>query len=134
MDLVDYGELESRGAAEVAPALVDLLFNSHQWVNRRVDSVSFPDDVTITRSVSVDFRIPSAAPAISIGATAATAARSREGGHGTGTPVRRKNSPMIRPSPLKATRNSPGFFSMCSGTLTTVASPEGTRRGVPCDT
>lgn len=47
---------------------LDLLINSHQWVHRRVESVTFQDDRTVRRRVSADFSIPRSAPRVRVDA------------------------------------------------------------------
>ncbi|MFF4138108.1 hypothetical protein ACFY1B_43045 [Streptomyces mirabilis] len=44
---------------ENALELVRLLFTSKDWINRRVDSVSFPDGLSMARRVSVDISLAS---------------------------------------------------------------------------
>jgi hypothetical protein len=41
-----------------------LILASPEWVHRRVESVSFRDDRTVRRRVSVDFSVPAAAPVL----------------------------------------------------------------------
>jgi hypothetical protein len=48
----------------VAPAVFWLLLRPHDWVHRRVESVTFTDVSTVRRRVSVDFTLPHGLPAV----------------------------------------------------------------------
>lgn len=66
--VVSYDELSDRDqAARIAPDLIRLLFTSSEWVNRGVDSLSFPDDLTVSRSIGIDFTIPQNSPIVRMG-------------------------------------------------------------------
>lgn len=47
-----------------AKKIIKLIFTSKEWINRRVDSVSFPDGHTLHRRVSVDAVAPKELPSI----------------------------------------------------------------------
>ncbi|MFD8708500.1 hypothetical protein ACFV1W_38965 [Kitasatospora sp. NPDC059648] len=47
-----------------ARKLIKLIFFSKDWISRRVDSVRFPDGLTLHRQVSVDFLVPEELPRV----------------------------------------------------------------------
>lgn len=56
-------EAALRGSrAEAALQILRLIFFSKNWINRRVDTISFPDSLSITRRVSVDITVPDEIP------------------------------------------------------------------------
>lgn len=52
---------EYRKYLKIARLTIWLIFSAKSWINRRVDSVYFPDLMSITRHVSVDISIPNQA-------------------------------------------------------------------------
>lgn len=52
---------------DVAMRILRLIIMSKQWIHRRVETFSFNDSRTLTRSLSVDFTIPNQAPKVDIG-------------------------------------------------------------------
>jgi hypothetical protein len=46
--------------------LLNLLVNADRWVHRRIESVTFHDDRSVSRRVSVDFTVPRDAPRLTI--------------------------------------------------------------------
>lgn len=54
-----------------ARGMLNLLFSRQEWINRRVDSLSFPDGLTVERSVNIDLKVPKDAPSVDMdGSTA----------------------------------------------------------------
>lgn len=54
--------------AEAVAALTGLIMFPMRWIHRRVETVSFVDGCTVRRRVSLDFTVPSPAPAVRTGA------------------------------------------------------------------
>jgi hypothetical protein len=51
---------------ELGRRTLRLFLESEKWIHRRVESVSFSDDQTVVRRVSVDFTVPRSAPEMAL--------------------------------------------------------------------
>lgn len=62
---VNWSDVER--CSECGTSLLELIYRANRWVNRRVESISFVDERTVRRRVSVDLQIPSTAPIVRTG-------------------------------------------------------------------
>jgi len=53
---------EIEGCRRCGIGLLDLIFRANLWINRRVEGITFVDERTVRRRVSVDLRVPDVAP------------------------------------------------------------------------
>src|SRR5689334_13868446 len=65
-DLSEGARYSGKVSARAAIEIIELIFSSKDWIVRRVDSVSFPDELSIARRVSVDIVTPGVQPKVSL--------------------------------------------------------------------